>query len=107
VKKLGAAIKDSISNINAMIVDKEVQGIRSDPELLQAQLRRARSYALASAWGGTPEPSETVLRQTRLYLADVIRTVNTFFSRDWPAYREAVDRARVSVFKDYEPITLE
>lgn len=107
VKKLGAAIKDSISKINAMIVDREVQGIRSDPELLQARLRRAQSYALATAWGEAPEPSDMVLRQTRNYLADVIQTVNMFFSRDWPAYREAVDRARVSVFKDYEPIRLE
>ncbi len=89
-----------------MIQDREVQGIRNDPSLLESRLGMAMSYA-GSSWF-PPGPTERIaLHQAVESLRRLADAINRFFERDWPKYKDAVDAARITFFKPYKPIKVE
>jgi photosystem II stability/assembly factor-like uncharacterized protein len=103
VKDLNTALQDSIKKLNEMIVDREVQGIRSDPRVLENQLNQTVWYA-GSSWYAPGPSQQIVAAQMVEKLKEVAAAINRFFERDWPKYREAVDAAKISFFKPYEPL---
>ncbi len=103
VKDLGTALQDSIKTLNEMIDDREVQGIRSDPTLLESRLYSAMSYA-GSSWYPPGESERTALRHAMESLKKLADAINTFFERDWLKYKDAVDAANINFFEPYAPI---
>jgi gas vesicle protein len=106
VKDLSTALRDSVKKLNEMIVDREVQGIRNDPSLLESQLSQAVWYS-GSSWYAPGASQHLVTDHMVEKLKSVAGAINRFFERDWPKYREAVDSAKISFFKPYEPITVD
>jgi photosystem II stability/assembly factor-like uncharacterized protein len=106
VKDLGRAMQDSIKKLNELFVDKEVQGWRWDPNVLQSRLSTALSYA-NSAWYAPTETQLVVYNQTIDQLKDVADAINAFFEKDFPKYQRAVDEAKISFFEPYTPIKVE
>lgn len=106
VKDLGTALQDSVKRLNEMIVDRDVQGIRSDPSLLENQINQAVWYA-GSSWYA-PGPSQRIAAAQMVEkLKEVAEAINRFFEHDWPAYHAAVDAAKISFFKPYEPLNVD
>jgi hypothetical protein len=106
VKDLGTALQDSIKTLTELIDDKEVQGIRSDPSLLQSRFSSAMSYA-GSSWYPPGETERIALQQAVGSLKKLADAINTFFERDWPRYKDAVDAARIVFFEPYTPIKVD
>ncbi len=106
VKDMGSALQDSIKKINEMFVDREVQGFRGDPSLLQSQLNDAIGYA-GSSWYAPGESQRIVFNQAIDNLRKVVDVVNRLFEKDWPKYKDAVDAAKISFFQPYEPIKVD
>lgn len=106
VKDLGTALQDSVKRLMEMVDDREVQGIRNDPSLLESRLGSALSYA-GSSWY-PPGPTERiVLQQAVESLKKLADQINTFFERDWPKYQSAVDAAKIEFFEPYVPIKVD
>ncbi len=103
VRKQGKALQDSIKALLARMVPKEVQGIRPDPSLVTAKISAAQRH-LESAWDAYGEPAQLLVRQAELSLAAALEDINTFFDRDWAAYRRAVDALNLSFFEEYVPL---
>ncbi len=106
VKDLGKAMQDSIKKLNELFVDREVQGWRWDPSVLQSRLWTALTYA-SSAWYAPTETQLMVYDQTMEQLKAVADAINGFFEKDFPKYREAVDAAKITFFEPYTPIKVE
>jgi photosystem II stability/assembly factor-like uncharacterized protein len=106
VRDLGTALQDSLKKLTEMIVDREVQGIRSDPSLLESQINQAVWYA-GSSWYAPGPTQKIAAAQMVEKLIEVTAAINRFFERDWPGYRTAVDAANISFFKPYEPLKVD
>jgi photosystem II stability/assembly factor-like uncharacterized protein len=106
VKDLGIALQDSIKRLTEMIDDPEVQGIRSNPALLENRLGSSLAYA-GSSWFPPEETERTALRHAMIGLKALADAINTFFERDWPKYKNAVDAAKITFFETYTPIKVD
>ena len=106
VKDLGNAMQDSIKKLNELFVDKEVQGWRWDPDVLQSKLNQALGYA-NSAWYAPTETQRIVYHQVIEQMKRVADAVNAFFEKEFPKYQAAVDAAHIRFFEPYTPIRVE
>lgn len=100
------AMKDSIDAIFDFALGKEERGqsiIRSPEPTPVSFINRAKSY-IRSARGPLNDTDRRVKEQAEEKAKPVIARVNTFFEKEWPAYRELMEKVRLSPFKDYEPI---
>jgi len=107
IAKLGKGLQDSITQmINLYMTPENTKGITSSDDKLNSYLWRARRYIGASV--GAPSPSaQAATKQVRKKLAEVLDQVNGFFGKDWVDYQQRVEEARVSLFKEVEPIKIE
>jgi hypothetical protein len=106
VKDKGKAIQDSIKTLTELITPKEVQGIRGDPNTLSSRIGSASNY-LNATWEPITETQRIVVRQATERLQKVADAINAFFERDWPAYKEVVDSAKIPLVEPYVPIRME
>jgi photosystem II stability/assembly factor-like uncharacterized protein len=106
VKEVGTAMQDSIKKLIELINDKDVQGIRSDPAVLENKLGLASGYAGAS-WYAPGSTERIALQQAVASMKTIADKINTFFEKDWVRYRSAVDAAKITFFEPYSPITVE
>ncbi len=106
LKDKNKAAKDSINALIDLVIGKEDkrQGItsRENPTNISFTFR-ARSYI-----GRTLDPigdtERRVMQQARDMITPVIDKINAFYANEWPQYREAMENANLSPFKDYEPL---
>ena len=73
---------------------------------MESRLGRAVSYA-GSSWYPPGETERTALQQAVGSLKKLADAINTFFERDWPKYKDAVDAAKIEFFEPYKPIKVE
>ncbi len=106
VKDLGTALQDSIKKFDELIDDREVQGIRNDPSLLQSKLQQASQY-VTTTWDAPGESQRIAVGQAVVSLKKLADAVNRFFETDWPKYKSAVDAAKIEFFEPYTPIKVE
>jgi hypothetical protein len=106
VREAGTAMQDSIKNLIELINDKEVQGIRSDPAVLENKLGMASGYA-GSSWYPPGSTERIALQQAVESLKTIAAKINVFFERDWLKYKNAVDAAKITFFERYTPITVD
>ncbi|HXG00427.1 MAG TPA: hypothetical protein VNL69_06560, partial [Bacteroidota bacterium] len=106
VKELGRAMQDSIKKLNELFVDKEVQGWRWDPDVLQSRLGNVLTYA-NSSWYAPTETQMLAYEQVIAQMQKVADALNTFFERDFSRYKAAVDAAKIELFEPYSPIRIE
>lgn len=106
LKKQGQEAKKKLEAFTEQYSGKEVQGIRRDPETVVSRLFTARSYITSGLNG--PDPSAHIaLAQAQESLGELIADVNSFFAGDWAAYQQAVNEAKISLFDEVEPLSLD
>ncbi len=76
---------------------ENVQGIYSSDEQISTKLRGIYSIVYSSD-PMTPN-QEIILRQTLEAIQGAVAEINGFLDGEWKAYREAVEKAGVSLFK--------
>jgi hypothetical protein len=98
---------DTIKSHKELIAQREdIQGILRDPHIVSGKLDAASSYF--SAFWHTPNATqEMVLNHLKQSLREPLSQVNGFFEGQWNDYRQAVERAKVSFFEEYEKIGME
>jgi photosystem II stability/assembly factor-like uncharacterized protein len=104
--KKGRAMADSVDALLHRILPKEYEGIVDDPTLVDARLGQVGFYL------GTEDeaPSETeriALERAEQRLRIALDHINAFFEDDWPAYKQAVERADPRFFDEYAPISMD
>jgi photosystem II stability/assembly factor-like uncharacterized protein len=106
LKKKGAALQDSIKTLTELITPPEEQGFRDYPSTVNSRLGMANAY-INSSWESTGETERIALEQGEKTLQSVLDRINTFYEKEWPAYRTAVETAGVSFFDTYEPLKMD
>ncbi|MCI0695648.1 hypothetical protein L0337_27055 [candidate division KSB1 bacterium] len=103
IQKQSKAMQDSIQTLVEQINQKEVQGIRRDPNPVGARLSSVY-FALQTSWDA-PAPAEKInLKHAEETLASALGKVNYFYQQVFPGYQKAVDEAGVRLFEAYEPL---
>ncbi len=104
LKLSSKAMADSLKNmLGEMFGDDDVKGIRDDPESLRSKMFGPFGY-INSSYDEEDPTHDIVIGQAEEAINAYIKRVNSFFENDWKAYREAVESAKLSPFKDYERV---
>jgi photosystem II stability/assembly factor-like uncharacterized protein len=106
LKERGKALKDTIKAYKELIAQKDVQGILRDPTVVSGKFDAAASYFMAF-YQSPNETQRRVLEQAKSSLDEPLEKINQFFATDWMQFRQAVEKAKVSFFEDYETIGME
>lgn len=109
LKERSKTVKDSVNALLDYVLGEEPegQGIIRDPKPnVASRLRKPRYYIQSSV--GAPSSTERVLMRHAREAADTaLKKINTFFEDTWPAYVRQVEKAQLSPFKQFEPVTLD
>ena len=104
--------KEMVKEIDKLIamylgkVDKR-QGITRNPEVnIMQRIGVARQYATSRPMG-TTSTETTLMTHARTALQEGLDATNTFFSEQWPGYREAMEAIDTSSFKEVKQFSLQ
>ncbi|MFV1979860.1 MAG: hypothetical protein ACC655_01790, partial [Rhodothermia bacterium] len=103
VRADGKTMADSLTSLLALFARPEVQGIGSESNTIAAKLDEAASY-LEVVGRPAGQGYEFALAHAVNKLSEALERLNTFFARDWNAYRLKVEDSQLSLFEDYAPI---
>ena len=100
------ANREKLTEIGEHFAGKQVQGIRRDPTTVVSMMFTAAGYI--SSGLDDPDPSvQIAMGQASDRLSTALDELNTFFSTDWAAFKDAVQEAEVSLFEDTSPLVIE
>ena len=105
LKSLGKEMQDSLAELSQLITEKEAQGITSAPDVVANRIGGAWGRVNAS-WGPISPTDSLEVNHAIEILSTVATSINGFFERQWPRYREAVAAAQATIFPDYEPLVV-
>lgn len=100
-------VKDSIESLMIPFVGEDnskKQGIVRSPVPSVSSRFGTASYYVGSALDRPGTTEERLVQQAEEKLAEAIDKVNRFYAEDWPAYRQEIEKADLSPFKNYEPL---
>ncbi|MBN4065876.1 hypothetical protein JYT51_00920 [Candidatus Amoebophilus asiaticus] len=107
LQKNGKTMQDSIKQLMDLFMKpKDFKGYDHVSIKLNSRLYSSSSYISSSA-GMPGENALSYLEQTENELEIVLDQINKFFEKSWPAYQQEIEKAQLSVFKEYKPIQLE
>ncbi|MDH3698612.1 MAG: hypothetical protein OEQ81_08090, partial [Flavobacteriaceae bacterium] len=102
-------ITKQIDSIVAIYIGKEDkrQGITRNPEMnVLTRINGARRYVLTRKTGIT-ETEHELIGYAEKDLKAALDSTNSFFTNDWNAYREEIEKLDVSPFKDTKSFSLD
>jgi hypothetical protein len=107
VKVLDTAksLKETIKNLNELINQPKVQGIRTDDQKLGVKLRRAYS-AITGYWDQPGESERVNLKAVDDSIFEIINKVNLFFEQNWKGFNKSVEELKIGLFEEFIPIKL-
>jgi hypothetical protein len=104
LKTLGKDAQEKIEELEKLIVNpRGRQGISRNPKVLSTQVGMLNRY-LYSNTTGRNETHNILLAHAEKETEKVLDQVNSFFDKEWTDYENAVESARLSPFKNYEPL---
>jgi len=103
--EMGASMRDSIDALMEQVTGKDVQGIRRDPTTVMARIGMAQFY-LGSSTGAPTQNDLRAVARAETRIRAFVDDVNGFFGDEWPAYRDAVDAAEVTLFEEQPPVQI-
>jgi len=90
---------DSLFAVYFGKVDKR-QGItRSNLPTVNSRINKARNY-VSSRKNGITNTETILVSQAEIALKNILKLTNMFFTNDWIAYREQIERLSISEFKE-------
>jgi len=103
LKKLSTAMRDSLTALSHLITKQEAQGITRAPDIVASRIGSAWGRVNAS-WGPISPTDSLEVNHAIDILNEVATTINGFFERQWPRYREAVLAAQETFFREFDPL---
>ncbi len=106
------ASKEIVKEIDSVIAlylgkEDERQGIvRSTDPNVMTRIYTARSYA-ESRPDGLTATENRLIDQARNTLQEALQATNTFYATEWPEYKVALEKIKISPFKDTATFSLE
>jgi chromosome segregation ATPase len=97
----GRAIDKKLESLLYTVIEKPVQGFIRDHNKIAVQLGNA-GYLLRSTLVPVSENQQVAMANLENSVADTMKPVNTFFTEEWPKYRNAVENSHFSIFNAYE-----
>ncbi|MDQ7815992.1 MAG: hypothetical protein RDU14_03140 [Melioribacteraceae bacterium] len=99
------SLKDTIKNLNELINQPRMQGIRTDDQKLGVKLRRA--YSSVTGYWDKPGESERVnLKVVDDSIFEIINKINLFFEQNWKGFIKSVEELKIGLFEEYVPLKL-
>lgn len=106
LRKVTTATQDSIKAIREFISGKtsERQGL-SRPALatVLSSMQTAQQYITAKSVAPGPQEEELVKNAESL-IAAAVKRINNFYATQWANYRGQVEKTKINLFKEYQPI---
>ncbi|TCP24248.1 sortilin (neurotensin receptor 3) [Tenacibaculum skagerrakense] len=96
---------DTILNVYLGKVDKRQGIVRSPDPNVSSRLGTANWY-VNSRFGNLTETETRLINQFKTSLKDALGQTNTFFNKDWPAYKAALEKITISPFKETKIFSL-
>lgn len=104
LRQQGQDLKKRVEELEEMFSGRRnVQGIRRDPNTVMGGFFRVSRQG---DWEAPTANEKTFLRQAEARLQKGLGEVNSFFSKDFAAFRKAVEKADIPLFDKYETFTL-
>lgn len=102
VLKLGAAIKDTISNLKEQFFQhKEEKGIKRGEDNMNSKIWRALGYIRRN--DGEPNSTAEIAANTAKQDAEaLISKINELFETQWTEFRSTAETIQYTLFKDFE-----
>jgi len=98
-------LEDSLKNLEEIVLQKEVQGIRRDESRTGIKLRKA--YSSISGWYDMPGERESLLiSEAEKSVKNYLNRQNRFFSNTWNKFIEDVLRRGFSIIKTFNPLEI-
>ncbi len=105
LKKISKEVGDSLKAISSILFPKEnIQGIYRDPNLVTSKIRGL--YSAIYEIEPLNATQKLSLEQADKVINETVSRINHFFDTEWKKYREGVEKAGITPFKDYKPIDL-
>jgi photosystem II stability/assembly factor-like uncharacterized protein len=104
IKDMGGKLADSVKALMEKINDKEItQGLNGNPYNVNNRIGLA-SGVLNSSYEKPDQLDQLSYDQASAALDKVIVAVNAFFAKDWKAYQDKVNSAKLPIFESIESI---
>ncbi|NMB82660.1 MAG: hypothetical protein GYA14_12675, partial [Ignavibacteria bacterium] len=98
-------LKEELKNLNELINQPRVQGIRTDEDKLAARLRRA--YSALTGYYDKPGDNERIsMKLVDDSINEILPKINFFFEQKWKSFRDNVEKVHINLFEDYQPLKL-
>ncbi len=98
-------LKENLKNLNELINQPRVQGIRTDEEKFSVKLRRAYS-ALTGYWDKPGENEKVAMKLVSDSIGGILLKVNSFFENEWQKFKNSVQQLNINLFEEYSNIKL-
>jgi len=104
--------KDIIKQIDSVIAnyigkEDKRQGLTRSTDMNVAQRIQMASRYVGSRQSGLTETEKRLIRFAEADLEDALNKTNSFFSDKWKVYRETIEKAQASPFKETKSFSLE
>lgn len=104
--------KDIIKEINSVITfyigkEDKRQGLTRSTDMNVAQRIQMASRYVGSRQSGLTETEKKLIRFAEADLKDALNKTNSFFDDKWKIYRETIEKAQASPFKEIKSFSLE
>ena len=107
--KLSKEITKKIDSVVALYLGKEDkrQGITRNPEVNAMQRLNTAGWYVGSRQDGLTATENRLIKQAKDALQNALQKTNDFFDKDWKPYREEIEKANPTPFKDTKQFILE
>ncbi|WP_438712529.1 VPS10 domain-containing protein [Aquimarina muelleri] len=107
--KLSKDISKKIDSVIALYIGKEDkrQGITSDPTINVMQRLESAQWYTSSRKDGLTSTENTLIKQAKDALKIALDKTNTFFAQNWKTYREAIEKLKISPFKEIKNFNIQ
>ncbi|MBL4715252.1 MAG: hypothetical protein JKX95_01350 [Bacteroidia bacterium] len=107
LQKSGKALTDSANNMLKLFMTPEgFKGYDHVTERINSKLWAMRSY-IDAADGAPTENGMLAINQAEAEVNKALSRINKFYEVNWAAYQKQIEDAKLTVFKEYEPILIE
>ncbi|SEL42322.1 Uncharacterized protein SAMN04487910_2411 [Aquimarina amphilecti] len=103
--------KDIIKKIDSTIAiylgkEDKRQGITRNPEITVMQRLGTAGWYTGSRQNGLTVTEKTLIKHANNALKEALDKTNTFFTKDWKPYQEAIEKLETSPFKEIKTFTI-
>lgn len=101
-------LRKKLTSVADLFVEEpnRVQGITRNPNTVAAHLGSVLR-SLGSSWDAPTPTQRTTLSQAEKVLQEALKTFNTTFSVDVPAFQKTVESAELKLFKEHQPLEMD